>query len=127
MDEPLVNFLLNGSKNNLPEQTCFVHFTVSCWRYHISQFCDENVKLISPLFLTQVPRPSFGVFFFREVIHFDVKIVIFLILETQVLLPCFSTRKTDDESFRKRNYFFTRLCFNPPPMPYLGMLCNHQY
>jgi len=90
MDVPLVDILLNGSKSNLPEQTCFVHFTVSCWRDHISQLRDKNIELISPLFLTQVPRPSFSVFFFREVIHFDVKIVILLIFETHVLLlPCF--------------------------------------
>ncbi len=33
------------------------------------------------------------------------------------------TKKTDE--IWKRNCVSLRVCFNPPPMPYLGMLCNH--
>ena len=102
--------VLNGSKNNLPEQTCFVHFSVSCWRDHVSQLRDEHIELISPLFLTQISRPSFSVFFFGEVIHFDVKIVIFLIRETQVLLlPCFWHTKNKTRLFG-REIISLRVC-----------------
>ncbi len=117
MDEWIIlqpTVLLNRTFSNLPQQTCFVHFSVSCWWHHISQFRDEHIELISSLFLTQISRPPFSVFFFREVIHFDVKIFTLLSRETKFVFPFSRTRVEQ----WKRNYFSIRFCFNPPPMPY---------